>query len=85
MAARLTLKEDYEALVDKYDTWLFDCDGVLWEGDQLVDGITEVLDFLRSKSAYQLFIVHRSCGPILTTSIQHATREGCFIRHEQCH
>lgn len=52
MAARLTLKQDYEALLDKYDTWLFDCDGVLWQGDQLVDGVVEVLELLRSRSEY---------------------------------
>ena len=54
MAARLTLKQDYEALLDKYDTWLFDCDGVLWQGDQLVDGVVEVLELLRNRSEYML-------------------------------
>lgn len=50
MAARLSLKQDYESLLDKYDTWLFDCDGVLWEGDRLIDGAIEVLQLLREKS-----------------------------------
>lgn len=44
-------RAQYEALLDKYDTWLFDCDGVLWNGDRLVDGAKEVLGMLRRQSA----------------------------------
>ena len=44
-------RDQYEALLDKYDTWLFDCDGVLWNGDQLVPGAKEVLQMLRRLSA----------------------------------
>lgn len=51
MSVRLSSKEDYESLIDKYDTWLFDCDGVLWQGSRLIDGALEVLHLLRSKSA----------------------------------
>ena len=54
MAARLSSKQDYENLLDKYDTWLFDCDGVLWEGDRLIDGATEVLGILRRLSMFPL-------------------------------
>lgn len=44
-------RDEYEALLDKYDTWLFDCDGVLWNGDRLVDGAKEALEMLRRQSA----------------------------------
>ncbi|CDO68604.1 hypothetical protein BN946_scf184996.g35 [Trametes cinnabarina] len=47
MAARLSSREQYADLLDKYDTWLFDCDGVLWQGDKLIEGATEVLQLLR--------------------------------------
>lgn len=50
MATRLSTKEDYATLLDKYDTWLFDCDGVLWQGDTLVEGALEVLDYMRRQS-----------------------------------
>ncbi len=50
MSTRLSTAQDYISLVDKYDTWLFDCDGVLWHGDRLVDGAIEVLQLLRDKS-----------------------------------
>lgn len=52
MSARLSSAEDYAALLDKYDTWMFDCDGVLWNGDRLIDGAVEVLSILRRNSAY---------------------------------
>jgi 4-nitrophenyl phosphatase len=48
MAARL-VPDDYSSLLDKYDTFLFDCDGVLWNGDTIVDGVKDVLSMLRSK------------------------------------
>lgn len=44
-------RDQFEALLDKYDTWLFDCDGVLWNGDRPVDGAKEVLETLRRQSA----------------------------------
>lgn len=52
MASRLSSREDYADLLDKYDTWLFDCDGVLWSGDKTIDGAIEVLQLLRHHSAY---------------------------------
>lgn len=50
MAARVHTVEGYKALLDKYDTWLFDCDGVLWEGTRIIPGIIEVLSYLRTHS-----------------------------------
>jgi 4-nitrophenyl phosphatase len=42
--------ECYRELLDKYDTWMFDCDGVLWHGDGPIDGAAEVLRILRNQS-----------------------------------
>lgn len=50
MAQRLATKQDYQDLLDKYDTWLFDCDGVLWEGTRLIPGASDFLAFLRKQS-----------------------------------
>jgi len=52
MSTRLSSQEDYKKLLDSYDTWLFDCDGVLWRGDHLIDGATEVLEILRRRSTW---------------------------------
>ena len=34
-------------LLDKTDVFIFDCDGVIWKGDSLIDGVPKVLDELR--------------------------------------
>ncbi len=49
MPQRLTSREDYATFVDNFDTFLFDCDGVLWHGDDLVPGAVEVLSLLRAR------------------------------------
>ena len=48
-------QSQYERLLSRYDTWLFDCDGVLWNGDKLVNGSKEVLEMLRGRSARAIF------------------------------
>ncbi|TBU41099.1 2-phosphoglycolate phosphatase [Dichomitus squalens] len=60
MAARLSTREDYASLLDKYDTWLFDCDGVLWQGDKLIDGATDVLQLLRHHKKSVLFVTNNA-------------------------
>lgn len=50
MSVRLSSAQDYSSLLDRYDTWMFDCDGVLWHGDRLIDGAVEVLNLLRIRS-----------------------------------
>lgn len=54
MSKRLSNPESYEALLNKYDTWLFDCDGVLWRGDHLIEGVIDVLAMLRRRSMSML-------------------------------
>jgi len=54
MSLRLSSFADYETLLDEYDTWLFDCDGVLWRGDQVIDGVVQVLDILRKRGEIPL-------------------------------
>ena len=78
MAARLSTKADYEGLLNSYDTWLFDCDGVLWEGTRLIPGAKEVLAFLRKSGECTIFSI--------TFDFPHRyeRREGRCIRHEQC-
>ena len=46
--------EDKRSLVDKVDAFIFDCDGVIWRGDSVIDGVPETLDWLRSlvRAAY---------------------------------
>lgn len=60
MSTRLSSQEDYKKLLDSYDTWLFDCDGVLWRGDHLIDGATEVLEILRRRNKKVVFVTNNA-------------------------
>ncbi|KAF8961413.1 HAD-like domain-containing protein [Flammula alnicola] len=60
MSFRLESPGHYENIVDSYDTWLFDCDGVLWRGDQLIDGVIEVLDILRRRNKKVIFVTNNA-------------------------
>ncbi|WVZ86217.1 hypothetical protein U9M48_033036 [Paspalum notatum var. saurae] len=37
-AAPAAKLEDADALIDSVETFIFDCDGVIWKGDKLIDG-----------------------------------------------
>jgi hypothetical protein len=76
MAARL-VPDDYSSLLDKYDTFLFDCDGVLWNGDIIVDGVKDVLSMLRSKRTPP--------SRIHDSRTHRVSREEHYIRYKQCH
>jgi hypothetical protein len=39
---------DAAQLISGVETFVFDCDGVIWKGDKLIDGVPETLDMLRS-------------------------------------
>ncbi|KAI1089692.1 4-nitrophenylphosphatase [Rostrohypoxylon terebratum] len=46
--------------LDKFDVFLLDCDGVLWSGDHVFEGIVETLEFLRSKGKRVVFVTNNS-------------------------
>eukprot|EP00958_Prasinococcus_capsulatus_P002778 scaffold237_cov421-Prasinococcus_capsulatus_cf.AAC.19 len=55
------LEEDMKGkLVDSVDTFIFDCDGVIWKGDTLIDGVPETLEMLRSKGKRLIFVTNNS-------------------------
>ena len=49
-AVRRATAADKEELIDKVSAFIFDCDGVIWRGDSVIDGVPETLDWLRSKA-----------------------------------
>ncbi|KAL0573540.1 hypothetical protein V5O48_008426 [Marasmius crinis-equi] len=59
-AVHLSSHEEYARLIDQYDTWMFDCDGVLWHGDRLIPGATEVLSLLRGKKKKVIFVTNNA-------------------------
>ncbi|KAJ9474391.1 4-nitrophenylphosphatase [Pseudozyma hubeiensis] len=51
---------DYEDLLSKYDTFLFDCDGVLWSGDETIPGVVSVLQKLRQRGKSVIFVTNNA-------------------------
>ncbi|EEP82805.1 conserved hypothetical protein [Uncinocarpus reesii 1704] len=46
--------------LDRFDVFLFDCDGVLWSGDIVFDGTVETLEMLRNKGKQVVFVTNNS-------------------------
>ncbi|KAJ7598762.1 HAD-like domain-containing protein [Mycena floridula] len=57
---RLSTAADYKHLIEKFDTWMFDCDGVLWHDNDLVDGVLDVLKLLRKHDKKILFVTNNA-------------------------
>ncbi|XP_073003708.1 phosphoglycolate phosphatase 2-like [Typha latifolia] len=47
-------------LVESVDAFLFDCDGVIWKGDKIIEGVPEALQFLRSMGKKLVFVTNNS-------------------------
>jgi len=47
-------------LLDKMDVFIFDCDGVIWKGDSLIDKVPSVLDKLRQLGKTIFFVTNNS-------------------------
>ncbi|EPQ30730.1 uncharacterized protein PFL1_01631 [Pseudozyma flocculosa PF-1] len=52
--------EAYEKLMNDYDTFLFDCDGVLWSGDETIPGAVSVLEKLRKRGKQVIFVTNNA-------------------------
>lgn len=42
------------------EAFIFDCDGVIWRGESLIDGIPETLDMLRAAGKRLIFVTNNS-------------------------
>ncbi|KAK9360266.1 HAD-like domain-containing protein [Lipomyces starkeyi] len=58
--AKITSKTEVEEFLSKYDDFLFDCDGVLWQGDVLLPHVKETLNLLREKGKRLIFVTNNS-------------------------
>lgn len=59
-SVEITTKLQVEDLLERYDYFLFDCDGVIWLGDHLLPLVKETIDLLRSKNKTILFVTNNS-------------------------
>ncbi|CAG8489372.1 5113_t:CDS:2 [Dentiscutata erythropus] len=52
--------KDYDKFIDKFDTFLLDCDGVLWRGDHVIPGVQKALSYMRKIGKKILFVTNAS-------------------------
>lgn len=57
---KLDNKQTVLEFLDSYDTFLFDCDGVLWSGTHLLPHVIETLTLLKKLNKTVLFVTNNS-------------------------
>jgi len=57
LCTKLTVPSE---LLDKTDVFIFDCDGVIWKGDSLIEGVPAVLDMLKKAGKKIFFVTNNS-------------------------
>ncbi|QPG74021.1 hypothetical protein FOA43_001340 [Brettanomyces nanus] len=60
MSIKVTSKEMVQELLDNYDNFLFDCDGVIWLDTTLLPKVLETLDMLRALGKRLIFVTNNS-------------------------
>ena len=56
----LRAADEIAALADRYDNFLFDCDGVIWSGGVTLPGVVSVLHKLRTRGKRVLFVTNNA-------------------------
>ncbi|OVA08272.1 HAD-superfamily hydrolase [Macleaya cordata] len=56
----LLTPQNVDSLFNSVEAFLFDCDGVIWKGDKLIEGVPETLEMLRSKGKKLVFVTNNS-------------------------
>ncbi|XP_068636601.1 phosphoglycolate phosphatase 2-like isoform X2 [Aristolochia californica] len=60
VASRLLTADNVTTLLDSTEAFLFDCDGVIWKGETLIEGVPETLKMLRSRGKKIVFVTNNS-------------------------
>ncbi|KAF2022158.1 2-phosphoglycolate phosphatase [Aaosphaeria arxii CBS 175.79] len=53
-------KAAIEEFIDRFDVFLFDCDGVLWSGDHLFPNVPETIKMLKARGKQLVFVTNNS-------------------------
>ncbi|KAI8390862.1 HAD-like domain-containing protein [Radiomyces spectabilis] len=60
MPEKITTAEQRAQFLDKFDNFLFDCDGVLWVGKEVVPGINSAMAEIRKRGKRAFFVTNNS-------------------------
>ena len=69
-------------LLDSVDTVLFDCDGVIWRGEQAVPGAAEVINLLKEQGKRVVFVTNNS-GKTRRMYADKMSKLGFDVREEE--
>ncbi|CCH41830.1 Phosphoglycolate phosphatase [Wickerhamomyces ciferrii] len=58
--SKITSKEQVHELLNNYDTFVFDCDGVIWLGDHKIPGAVESIELLKKLGKQVIFVTNNS-------------------------
>lgn len=79
---KITNKEIANDFLNRYDTFLFDCDGVLWLGNHLLPYTKEFLDTLTKLGKQAIFVTNNSTKSRLQYTKKFASF-GVTVKEEQ--
>jgi len=51
---------DIKNFFDSYDTFIFDCDGVIWRANNLIKGVKEALTLMKKNNKKTIFVTNNS-------------------------
>lgn len=60
MACFIESHVELRQFVDRFDNFLFDCDGVIWHGEKLIPGVKEVMTYLRTLGKRLIFVTNNA-------------------------
>ncbi|KAJ8654629.1 hypothetical protein O0I10_009680 [Lichtheimia ornata] len=60
MTKKLLTSVERDFFLDKFDNFLFDCDGVLWDGSDLIPGVDKAMEELRKRGKRIFFVTNNS-------------------------
>lgn len=60
MTVKINTAAAARELLSRYDTFLFDCDGVIWIGDELLPSVKETLQLLQKEGKTSIFVSNNS-------------------------
>lgn len=59
-SVQITSRELAQDIIDKYDNFLFDCDGVIWLDTKVIPGVLEAIEYLESKKKRIIYVTNNS-------------------------
>lgn len=60
MTKKIIDKQQVNSILEQYDYFIFDCDGVIWLGDHILPLVVETIDLLKKRGKKVIFVTNNS-------------------------